>query len=311
MDTVDTLKNIGLLPVLDISDPSVVMPSVDALLSSGISAVEIICRSQQSLECLEQVRLYMPEMLVGASTVITREYAKQAIDIGCDFIVTPGLDPSIIDVCRTSGVTPIPGVATPTEAQTALSMGLSTLRFFPARENGGVEKLRAISKVYPSLSFIPAGGIDTKDFMDYMRLPCVSAVAGSWLCRRELISDGDYDAITNCCKSAISELLDLKIDHIGINCVNTHEASNAAAIVGMLFDTPSSCYHSFHLIQSPTHGRCGHIALSTHFLNRTVYYLEKRGVQISGEPFVSDEGHRTVFLDQDVAGFALQLIELG
>jgi 2-dehydro-3-deoxyphosphogluconate aldolase/(4S)-4-hydroxy-2-oxoglutarate aldolase len=142
-------------------------------------------------------------MLVGAGTVLTVDQAKRAVDGGAQFLVTPGFDEAVVTWCLGEGVSIFPGVATPTEVNMALHHGLKTLKFFPAEALGGVKFLKAIAAPYGEVRFIPTGGINPQNLSDYLKLPAVIACGGSWLVKKTMIANGEFNTITNLVREAV------------------------------------------------------------------------------------------------------------
>jgi 2-dehydro-3-deoxyphosphogluconate aldolase/(4S)-4-hydroxy-2-oxoglutarate aldolase len=145
-----------------------------------------------------------PNVLAGAGTVLTPGQAKEARDAGAKFIVSPGLNPQVVEYCLEHGMPVYPGIATPTEIETALRLGLSVLKFFPAEPLGGVSYLKAISAPYGSLSFMPTGGVSAANVGSYLAFSKVIACGGSWMAPSEWIAAAQFDRITNEVKAAVA-----------------------------------------------------------------------------------------------------------
>jgi 2-dehydro-3-deoxyphosphogluconate aldolase/(4S)-4-hydroxy-2-oxoglutarate aldolase len=143
------------------------------------------------------------EMLVGAETILTIDQAKEAVDGGAQFLVTPGFDEAVVLWSMTQGVPIYPGVATPTEINMALRHGLKTLKSFPAEALGGVKTLKAIAAPYGDIRFIPTGGINPENLADYLKQPSVIACGGSWLVKKTMIASGEFDTITKLVREAV------------------------------------------------------------------------------------------------------------
>ncbi len=155
------------------------------LLSKNILAMEIAYRNLSEMEktdeCIRAVRREVPEILLGAATVVNREIAVRAVRAGAQFILSPGLNPSTVKFCIRKKIPVYPGVQTPTEIEAALELGLCTLKFFPAEHSGGTELLRCLSGPFPNVRFIVSGGLNAKNEASYRELKNVAAVSGSWL----------------------------------------------------------------------------------------------------------------------------------
>jgi 2-dehydro-3-deoxyphosphogluconate aldolase/(4S)-4-hydroxy-2-oxoglutarate aldolase len=166
-----------------------------ALQAGGLPCAEITFRTEAA-EAAIQALAQDPEMLVGAGTVVRVEQVDRAIAAGARFIVTPGFSRAVVSYCLERGVAVYPGVATPTEMQMALEVGVTTVKFFPAETAGGVHGLTAMSAPYAMMRFIPTGGITLRNLRDYLHVKSVVAVGGSWLVAPDLIAHGSFEEIT-------------------------------------------------------------------------------------------------------------------
>ena len=199
------IAELGLVPVIVINDVSQALPLAKALIAAGLPCAEITYRTECAGEAIK-VMSQFPELLLGAGTVITKEQAKEAMENGARYIISPGFAPEVSKFCCENDLPYYPGVATPADIQNALDDGWKTLKFFPAEANGGVKTLKAISAPYPGITFVPTGGINANNVGDYRALPQVVACGGSWMVPSSLMNEGKYDEITALCKEAL-ELL--------------------------------------------------------------------------------------------------------
>ncbi|HUP88356.1 MAG TPA: bifunctional 4-hydroxy-2-oxoglutarate aldolase/2-dehydro-3-deoxy-phosphogluconate aldolase [Longimicrobiales bacterium] len=191
----DQLRKLKIVPVIVIDDAVNAIPLATALSEGGLPCMEITFRTANALEALRRITAEQPGMLAGAGTVLTKEQAAAARDAGAAFIVAPGFSPAVVDYCLEHNVPVYPGVATPTEIEMALSRGLSTVKFFPAEPMGGVAYLKAIAAPYGMLEFMPTGGINTRNILDYLAFTKVVACGGSWMAPADWIAAGDYERI--------------------------------------------------------------------------------------------------------------------
>jgi 2-dehydro-3-deoxyphosphogluconate aldolase/(4S)-4-hydroxy-2-oxoglutarate aldolase len=257
-------------------------------------------------------------MLLGAGTVLSVDRVKEAVDAGARFIVAPGLNRAVVEYCLAQGIPVTPGVATPTEIETALSLGLGIVKFFPAEAQGGVEYLRAISAPYKTIRFIPTGGIDATNLLSYLRIPSVHACGGSWMVRSETIARGAFDSVRTLAEQAVSLALGFHIAHVGINSPTPEESSRAASRVVALFGFPlregsSSVFagSQVEVTKRPFPGTHGHLAVGTNFIDRAVYALGKRGIRFREETRVEKNGKLVaVYLEEEIAGFSLHLLQV-
>jgi 2-dehydro-3-deoxyphosphogluconate aldolase / (4S)-4-hydroxy-2-oxoglutarate aldolase len=174
-----------------------------ALLCGGLPCIEITLRTEVALEAIARVRSAVPEMLVGAGTVLDAEQAQAAARAGAGFAVAPGTNESVIAACREAGLPFFPGVATPSEIERARQAGLRMLKVFPILQLGGVGFLRAVSVTYPEVRFVPSGGIDGQTLAAYLALPSVLACGGSWLVRPELLRAGRLGEVERLASEAV------------------------------------------------------------------------------------------------------------
>jgi len=166
----------------------------DALVAGGLPVAEITFRTDAAEESIRRLAK-RGDLLVGAGTVLTPQQADRAIDAGAAFLVAPGTNPRVIDHCLLRSVPIVPGVATPTDIELAMSFGLDTVKFFPAENLGGTSTLKALSGPYADIKFLPTGGITPELLPSYLRLPFVLACGGSWLAPREALAAGDFAMI--------------------------------------------------------------------------------------------------------------------
>lgn len=192
----EMLADVRVLPVLTLHDAGDAVPLARALQAGGLEAIEITLRTDAALAAIESIRTQLPEMLVGAGTVIDEASMAAASRAGAAFAVSPGLTGGLVAASRHHALPLLPGVATASEAMTAHSAGLDLLKLFPASAIGGTRLLRSLAGPLPGISFCPTGGIDRQSFRDYLELPNVLCVGGSWMVPKAALSDKDWPAIT-------------------------------------------------------------------------------------------------------------------
>lgn len=183
------------VPVLVIDDVDVARPLAQALVDGGLPVIEVTMRTSAALDAIEDIRKHVDGAVVGAGTVLSAAMAKDCVDAGCEFLVSPGSTGAIIKVANKIDVPTLPGVVTPSEAMALSDEGFSVLKFFPAEAAGGVEMLRAFASPLPHITFCPTGGIGASQAADYLALPNVAAVGGSWVAPRVAIANGDWERI--------------------------------------------------------------------------------------------------------------------
>ncbi len=200
---VELFKRYRLIPVVILDRAEDAEPLGEALLQAGLPLIEITFRTGAAVEALRRICQRLPEMTVGAGTVIRSEQAQAALDAGATFIVSPGFSAAVSDFCIRQELPYFPGVATATEIQMALDRQWRILKYFPAEASGGVRTLRAIAAPFPEVQFIATGGITGENLADYLKLDCLLACGGSWFVQRQLISRRAFDEISGRVQSAL------------------------------------------------------------------------------------------------------------
>lgn len=197
------IENCGIIPVVVLDDAANAVPLAKALLAGGINICEITFRTAAAEESIRQIALNVPEMIVGAGTVITKEQLKAATDAGAKFIVSPGSDLEVIRYAKELGVYMLPGAVTPTEVMQLIKEDIKVIKFFPAENYGGLKTIKALSAPFPNIKFVPTGGVSLSNLTAYLEFDKIAAVGGSWLCTKDLIKDGKWDEITKLSKEAM------------------------------------------------------------------------------------------------------------
>lgn len=195
-DLAARLASMALVPVIEIPEPELAGPLADALLAGGLPCAEITFRTPGAAAAIRAIAQRHPDLLLGAGTVLSQHQVDQALDAGARFLVSPGFSPRVVSHALARGAVLLPGVCTPTEVEMARAAGIELVKFFPAEPAGGVPYLRALTAPYPSLRFVPTGGIDARNAAAYLAIGQVLAVGGSWMAPRALIADREFGAIT-------------------------------------------------------------------------------------------------------------------
>ena len=204
METIERISQAGIIPVVSIPKLGHALPLAESLIEGGLPCAEITFRTAAAAESIAQIRSRFPDIFLGAGTVLTTEQADTAIDAGAEFIVSPGINPVVVEHCLSKGVTIFPGVCTPTEIEMALAKEISVMKFFPAEPMGGANFLKAICAPYRNVRFIPTGGIDAKNIGQYLALPQVVACGGSWMVKPELFEAGDWMRVKQLVAEAVA-----------------------------------------------------------------------------------------------------------
>jgi len=191
-----------IIPVVAIHNAKDADPLADALIAGGLPSAEITFRTEAA-EAAIKAMARRGDITVGAGTVLTVEQAQKAIGAGAGFVVAPGLNPKVVRFCLDNNIPVTPGVATPTDIETAMNLGLEILKFFPAEAFGGLKTLKAMSAPYQAVKFIPTGGLNAQNVVDYLKFPKVAAVGGSWIVKSDAIAGGEFDKITRLTREAV------------------------------------------------------------------------------------------------------------
>jgi 2-dehydro-3-deoxyphosphogluconate aldolase / (4S)-4-hydroxy-2-oxoglutarate aldolase len=203
-----TLERDRLLPVVVLDDVAAAVPLGHAISSGGLSSIEITMRTPAALGAIAALARE-GELLVGAGTVLTPDQAAHAIDAGARFIVSPGVSATVVSYCLGAGVPVFPGVATATEIQAALELGVDVVKFFPADILGGLAAIKALAGPFGGVRFVPTGGVTPDNLSGYLRHPSVLAVGGSWMVTRSSIAAADWGTITALVSAAVGQVGEL------------------------------------------------------------------------------------------------------
>jgi 2-dehydro-3-deoxyphosphogluconate aldolase/(4S)-4-hydroxy-2-oxoglutarate aldolase len=209
------IERCGIVPVIKIKDAAKAAPLALALKNGGVGVVEITFRTAAAPDAIAAIAKEVPDMLVGAGTVLTQEQLKDAKDAGARFIVSPGLDAGIVRQAQAYRLPVIPGVVTPSEICAALNLGLTAVKFFPAANYGGAATVKALAAPFGGVRFVPTGGIDARNAEEYWKIPQVLAVGGSWMAPESLIDAGDFAAIERLAAEAAA--LRARVTHRNFN----------------------------------------------------------------------------------------------
>ena len=201
----DTLKQIGatgIVPVVVLNKADDAVPLAQSLINGGLPCAEVTFRTDAAEESISRIAKEFPQMFVGAGTVLTTEQVDRAIGAGAKFIVSPGLNPKVVEYCIKKGYPVCPGIMTPTELEVALGFGLDVVKFFPAENAGGLKMIKAMSAPYTMMKFMPTGGINATKVRDYLACDKILACGGSWMVKGDLVAAGDFAQIEKLTREA-------------------------------------------------------------------------------------------------------------
>ena len=198
----EQFSKIGIIPVVVLDDPKDAAPLAKALCENGLPCAEVTFRTAAAEESIRVMSREFPDMLVGAGTVLTTEQVDRAVNAGAKFIVSPGLNPKVVQYCIDKSIPVTPGTQTPSEMEQALELGLKVVKFFPAEPAGGLNMIKAVAAPYTELKFMPTGGINAKNVRDYLAYSKIIACGGSWMVKKDLITAGKWDELAALVKEA-------------------------------------------------------------------------------------------------------------
>lgn len=318
-DILKQIGNYGIVPVVVIDNAKDAVPLGKALLEGGLPVAEVTFRTAAAEEAIKNIATELPEVLIGAGTVLSIEQAQRAINAGAKFIVSPGFNPEVVEFCVNKGIPITPGCSNPTDIEMALGFGLEVVKFFPAEAFGGLSTLKAISAPYGMMKFIPTGGINQKNINEYLAFNKVLACGGSWMVGSDLIKSGNFAEITRLTREAINSMLGFDLAHIGINMPDADSALDVSKTIATMFNLPLKEGNSSNFAGKGIEvnkamglGKNGHVAIKTNSIPRAVAYLERNGIEVDMNTAKGPEGGPiiAVYLKGEFGGFAFHLLQV-
>jgi 2-dehydro-3-deoxyphosphogluconate aldolase/(4S)-4-hydroxy-2-oxoglutarate aldolase len=314
----EELGKIGVVPVIKIDDARMAVPLGRALITGGIPCAEVTFRTAAGEEAIRRMTAELPDLLVGAGTILNEDQLDRAIKAGAKFIVSPGFNPRVVRQCVEKGIPVTPGCSSPSDMEAAIELGLDVVKFFPAEQAGGLDFIKAVAAPYSQLMFMPTGGINALNITKYLAFEKILACGGSWMVPADALAAGNFDTITTLSREAIRSMLDFSLAHIGINTTNAEGAGRAAACFEALFGFPvkdgnSSVFAGTQIecMKAPYLGKYGHIAIGTASVVRAQAYLERNGFEFNEDSEKRDAkgALAAVYLREEIAGFAVHLVQ--
>lgn len=318
MEFLDKLSLAGLVPVIAVNDADDAVPLCRALAEGGLPVAEITFRTAAAEESIRRVHEALPHVLLCAGTVLTTDQVDRAVKAGASAIVSPGLNPSVVRYCLDQGIPVCPGTANPSDIEMALSLGLKAVKVFPAEAIGGIKLIKSMSAPYGDMKFMPTGGINENNMLDYLSFDKILCCGGSWMVPKDAVEAKDWARITSLTRSAIDKMLGLELRHIGINSADPGRAMSTAKQLSALLnweirDGNSSvfCGSGFELMKQPGRGTLGHIAVACNNVARTKWHLENRGFIFEDESTASFRNGKmnAIYLKDEIGGFAFHLVQ--
>ena len=318
MEMSEKIKLLGIVPVVKIDDEEKAVPLAEALCRGGLPCAEITFRTDKAEESIRRIADAIPDMLVGAGTVLTPAQVDKAQAAGAKFIVSPGLNPTVAEHCKNKGIPVFPGCSSPSDIEKALELGLSCVKFFPAEQSGGIAAIKAMAAPYGNITFLPTGGINAKNLNDYLSFDHVIACGGSWMVDTALIAAGDFAAIEELTRTAVHTMLGFELAHIGINGADETQAAKTAHsfsdIFGFAYKPGNSSIFAgsyVEVMKTPYLGAHGHIAIRTNYIERAVNFLKSNGIAFKNgsEKYDAKGKFTAVYLENEIGGFAVHLVQ--
>ena len=316
-EIIEQAGRIGVIPVIALEDAGQAVPLAKALEKGGIPAAEVTFRTAAGEEAIRQIAQSCPGILVGAGTVLNLDQCDRAVAAGAKFIVSPGYNDALVAHCIEKGIPVLPGCVNASDLTKAVNAGLDVVKFFPAEQSGGLNAIKALAPVFPTLKFMPTGGVNTKNMLDYLTNEKILACGGTWMVKKDLIAGGQWDEITRISAEAVRTMLGFELKHVGVNCADAGEAERTAKVLCALFgfaykpgNSSNFAGAAVECMKGPGLGTHGHIAIAANSVDRAVFQLERQGVKFDGSTRKTDDKGATkaIYLQGEFSGFAIHLV---
>lgn len=205
------LKLTGICPILAGAESDSAVPAAQALVEGGLPVMEVLMRDENSMQNMAKIARDVPELYVGAGTVLTADMAERAIDLGAKFIVIPGFSPKVVEVCLKRGVSVLPGCVTPTEVMMALDYGIDAVKFFPIFEMGGTKTLAQLNGPFPTVKFVVTGSLNSENFLPLVEYPGTLAAGGDWMFQdHDALKNRDFEQIARNMRESVCRVQDMR-----------------------------------------------------------------------------------------------------
>ncbi len=317
LDIKKRLHGIGIIPAIAINHVEDAAPLANALCNGGLPTAEVTFRTAIAHDAMVEMKKARPDLLVGAGTVLTKEQVDSAIDAGAEFIVAPGLNPEIVKYVQSKGLLMIPGVASASEIEQALELGLDTVKFFPAEPLGGINTIKALCGPYKGINFMPTGGVNTKNMNEYLANPRIFACGGTWMVKTDMIDNKQFDELEKITHEAVMKMLGLTVKHVGVNATKDEAADTAEQFASIMLGNvreTSKGYFGSNLVEVMNEGSWkgtkGHIAVGVNSVERAMAYYKAIGYEFDESTISYDEkgDAKFAYFKKEISGFAIHLI---
>ena len=312
------IQSTGVIPVVKIDKVNAAVPLAKALCEGGLHCAEVTFRTATAKESIKQMVQAYPDMLVGAGTVLNIKQVDEAMEAGAKFIVSPGLNPRVVQYCNEKGILMIPGCANPSDVEEAIQLGLDVVKFFPAEAAGGLKMIKAMASPYGNIKFMPTGGINLNNLESYLSFNKIIACGGTWMVTPELIESGNFEEIKKLTRQAVEKMLGFELLHVGIHPTDSESPTEIAGAFENLFGFKSNEKESaifagtyIEALKNKFLGTHGHLAIGTNNIDRAIYYLENQGYEVDeNNKFFNEKGNLiSNYLKKEIGGFAIHLLQ--
>ncbi|MBQ9937198.1 MAG: bifunctional 4-hydroxy-2-oxoglutarate aldolase/2-dehydro-3-deoxy-phosphogluconate aldolase [Oscillospiraceae bacterium] len=313
----EKIKRIGLVPVIKIDDAEKAVPLARALSDGGIPVAEVTFRTDCAAEAIANIARELPDVLVGAGTVVSVEQVKAAVDAGAKYIISPGFDSEVVKYCIENDIPITPGCSSASDVGKAVKLGLECVKFFPAETVGGLKALKALAGPFPKMKFIPTGGINPDNLGSYLAFNKIIACGGSWMVPQKLVDANDWQGITEIARQAVTAMLNLRIVHIGINSDDEATCRNTCALLSKILCAPldersKSIFvtKEFEVMKFKGVGTHGHIGIGTSSVPRAIEYFTSQGIEFDADSITYDDAGepKFVYFKGEFGGFGIHLV---
>ena len=296
-EVLEKINKIGIVPVVTIDSIEDAIPLAKALCEGGLPCAEVTFRTAAAKESIQKMTKEFPNMIIGAGTVLNISQVDEAVVAGARFIVSPGLNPKVVQYCINKGIVIIPGCSNPTDIEQAIEFGIDTVKFFPAEA---------------------AGGINISNLNSYLEFDKIIACGGTWMVKQELIREGSFKAIENITREAVETMLSFELLHIGVNTRSDEEANYIARELEKSFgfkrkENSKSIFLSncINIMKSSDFGKNGYLSIGSNNLNRAIYHLVNNGYMVDENSRCFNKNGKliSIYLRNEIAGYAIKLIQ--
>lgn len=315
-DIFERIGEYGIVPLVTLDNADDAVPLARALVAGGIPIAEVTFRTAAGGEAIKRMAAEVPEIIVGSGTVHTVDQAKETVDNGGKFVITPGFNEKVVEWCVKNDVPVCPGTVVPSDIEAAMNYGLKVVKFFPAEAYGGINTIKNLAAPFSGIKFVPTGGIGLNNLTDYLDQPNVAAVGGSFIPPSKMVKEKDWAGVTATCRQIMNKVFDFSVGHVGINAGTEDNANSVHKRIDELFESgrfeTDLAIFSGNLVEimkRPFVGTHGHICVDTRDLTRALAMLKRKGVEFDPDLFMYDSKGKlmTAYMKEEIGGFAFHV----